>query len=810
MTATPLPFPLPAWLATACGRLEAALPAVLAQAAAGLARQAERSPPGYRHRRLTDAQALVQTQAAGSSAPFSRTVRDDAAAACGACGTAQAAPAPTDWRALTLVDDTEVDRQVAADRLGMAMSLRCEWEWRALEGTLRTLLPTGPAGQRALPLSPAAVGHAMLAALSAWPIDADLRRSIETAVAEAWADALPALYATLGQDLATIAPACAAGATASNRSPGTEPAGHALPIGSAQPSPAPLRDPQTTSPSQPRRAVAADAGSVVPTTRSTDAHASATATAAEEDFTRLLRRWTLSAASDLGVVEGSAETPPDIGPGRPDAKSAPSRSTGRPWPNLIRAHGDHLRAHARHALDHRVIDAVGELFEQILSDPKVPAPMGQQIARLQLPVLRAALEDPGFFGRSDHPVRRALDRLAALGAGLDALRPDAAQALLARVREAVQVIVDGDFARLSVFSEMLDALEHFVAEQGRDDLRRHGADVELLAEQERLERRTLRLGTGLAAPWSGLGMPDFLLGFIVGPWCRVVVCHATRHGLDSPATRQVLVTARELALSIVPRADRERQRAFVAGLPRLMQQLTAGMDLIDWPAAERHAFFDQLLPCHARTLRGEGRSTLDLNLLAARLDLELHHALAQAWPDEPAPENGPAAWTGDAQPRLPAKAAHALGLLDDAQVEPPATSDTPSPHEPTEPAVTAEPAVTTDDLALPGLPAADAVEPMSGEALADRLAVGYAYQMQLPDGWHAVRLTHISPGGLFVVFVRGHRHQRLISLTQRMVRRLCREGRLRRVESATLVERATARARAQLADLRRGAALSPA
>jgi hypothetical protein len=62
-----------------------------------------------------------------------------------------------------------------------------------------------------------------------------------------------------------------------------------------------------------------------------------------------------------------------------------------------------------------------------------------------------------------------------------------------------------------------------------------------------------------------------------------------------------------------------------------------------------------------------------------------------------------------------------------------------------------------------------------------------------------VRLAHVSPGRSFFVFNRGERHKQTISLTQRMLLRLCETGRMRAFESAYLLERATARARRQLA-----------
>ena len=73
--------------------------------------------------------------------------------------------------------------------------------------------------------------------------------------------------------------------------------------------------------------------------------------------------------------------------------------------------------------------------------------------------------------------------------------------------------------------------------------------------------------------------------------------------------------------------------------------------------------------------------------------------------------------------------------------------------------------------------------------------------MHLKDEWQKVRLAHVSPGRSFFVFTRGGKHQETISMTSRMLARMCETGRFRAVESAYLMERATQRARKQLAAL---------
>ncbi|HWK85087.1 MAG TPA: hypothetical protein VNS61_15270, partial [Caldimonas sp.] len=93
-------------------------------------------------------------------------------------------------------------------------------------------------------------------------------------------------------------------------------------------------------------------------------------------------------------------------------------------------------------------------------------------------------------------------------------------------------------------------------------------------------------------------------------------------------------------------------------------------------------------------------------------------------------------------------------------------------------------------------------EPTRGPQLIDHIKLGFAYQMHLKNEWQKVRAAHVSSGRSFFVFTRGGKHQETISMTSRMLARMCETGRFRAVESSYLMERATQRARKQLAELK--------
>ena len=461
-------------------------------------------------------------------------------------------------------------------------------------------------------------------------------------------------------------------------------------------------------------------------------------------------------------------------------------------PNIIVEHREELRRAASGALDHMVIDVVGSLFDQILSDPKVPPQMARQIARLQLPVLRAALGDPTFFSSRRHPVRRFVNRIASLGCAFDDFEGEDARAFLALVKELVQHVVEGDFDQIEVYEHKLAALERFIADMARREVQAQGRADELLARKETELRTQRHYAVHLQAALEQVPVDDFLRRFVAEVWSRVVLHDSQRGGAEGEAAARARQVGRDLVMSVQPKGSPQARKTFLMALPQLMKELNAGMDRVALADEARRDFFAKLLPAHAESLKGQTMRTLDFNLLAR----EVEQILAAPPPDATrlppmAPDERAELQQAANAPAFSAEEATAIGLLDEASVDWNGQVDIEVGAD--------EPEVTAVDIEIDGLPAPEPVEPSRGKSLADHVQIGFAYQMHLEDAWHKVRLMHMSPGRTFFVFTRGHKHKRTISMTHRMLERLCETGRMRAFENGYLLERATARARRQLA-----------
>ena len=713
------------------------------------------------------------------------------------------------WESLTLVDDHELEIHISADRFALEISHACEREIRELDAYMGRLMGLDAAEHDRNPLRAEVVGRAMIRAIDAVSDRPEVRKVLSTEIGRSLAQAMRQTYGDVVADMrhAGVRPVglalrntpsrgnSAHGGLSLDPTPGDSGAGHAT---SAYGTPQGM-----ACSSAPGR------GGFGPSSRS---QAGTGLGRVDGEMMALIRRLAQSQAPGGGHDElhdfaaasthsGFQAFPEQDGAaygGATDGRGGGGGGGGaRPIaPNLIVAYRDELRQASTGTLDHMVIDVIASLFDQILSDGKVPPQVARHIARLQLPVLRAALGDNSFFSSRKHPVRRFINRIASLGTAVDDFECDEGQALLARVAGLVQEVVDGDFEQIEVYEQKLQALEAFIATQAGDRLRALGSADVLLGRKEDLLRVQQRFALELDGALQGLPVPGYLRDFLSAHWSRAIASAAQDGSDDDAAVQRLREAGRELVMSVQPKGTPADRQLFLRKLPQLMKDLNGGLDRIGCPEPERRAFFAQLLPAHAESLKGQSLSTLEHNLLLRRVDGALATPVPRA-ADVPAPASSQSVATLQAMsPQAmftPAEAA-AVGLVDEASVDWGTQVDIDID-------LGAEPELMAVDLAIAGLPTPDAVEPCAGKSLADHVQIGFAYRMLLKGDWQQVRLSHVSPGRGFFVFTHGAKQRAAVSMTHRMLVKLCTDGRLRALENAYLLERATARARRQLAQL---------
>jgi hypothetical protein len=678
----------------------------------------------------------------------------------------------TGWGELSLLEEEAVDQLVVADRIGMSLSHGSEWELRAVEAFTGAVLQDSDAGPDRNPFRPAVVARALLAAVDGLTDQASMRQTLSEELTRALSARMPGCYGDLAarfqasglraQDLRAVTDASSprgAGGSGGGQSGGSDNAATSGGSGAHE---------SGTGGS------IGNTGFGMPPGRGAPSLGGSMMGQVGAQVMGLLRQ--------LHVSQGV----PMLSPVALGDASGPMPA------NLIHQHRGELQQAANTPLDHMVIDVVGSLFDAILSDPKVPPQMARLLARLQLPVLRAALGDSSFFSMRKHPVRRFINRLASLACAYEDFSQDPGLGFLQRVAPLVEEIAAGDFEKVKLYDQQLDALEAFVADQNRQTLQQQGQDAaELLAKKEALARQNLQYQQQLEKALADLPLPEFLRRFLSRDWGPVIVLASTQ---DSEAQAQAMRRlGKDLALSVLPKGGSPLRREFLSTLPIMVRSINEGLDRVNSPEAVRKQLFADLLPIHAESLKTAALSPLDHNLLVKRIEA----AFGLAVPDEASAIRATAALDIDLEQVFGGSEASSVGLIGEADV---AWNGTVDIVLEADGAPEAEP-LQAVDISIDGLPSAEAPSATRGGALFDNLEVGCVYRMNTGDAWRKVKLAHISQGRSFFIFTEGEKHPKTLTMTARMLRRLCESQRIRGYESAQLLERATARARSQLAAL---------
>jgi len=819
-------------LETALGRIQSAVSNAIDKVSAQLGPLALSATSNLQRQVLMSAERDLQLKSGQLQTQFIKLFRAQADKAARPTHSGhQALSNDTDWASLSLVDNAEVERGVTADRLAQVLAHECEGELDALYAYVTAL--TDDANPERNPLRPQAVAKSLLSALAELACAEDVVQALSQHLGRVLGPELALSYGQIvaemrnrgikpqglsvnktrstssvhGSTLTTGANSLS-GDLAQHTQPGSFPdsLGARLPsssqhgqigaeahmraaqalsemFGMSLPG-APLDGPAPMGLRAPRTAGGLPAGN--------------------PDFQNLLRQIAMQTPAPGWTSSFPGSTQGDAGPGDGQAGLAGDPGTGFAGPlmaaNLIRAHREELvRASGGAPIDQMVIDIVAALFDQVLSDPKVSPQMARQIARLQMPVLRVALGDMGFFNSRKHPVRRFVNRVATLSASFEDYQDGPGRACLDRITTLVNDIVDGDFDRMDLYESKLAELEAFIETENERDAAENAAVAAMLNGKEadlRVQQRYMQI---LKRELLDVEMPEFVRDFLAQIWSQVQVMASARDGAQSVFAQRMKKAGHELALSVQPKGHPQLRKEFLLKLPQLMKDLNEGLALIQWSEDAKQTFYAQLLPAHADCLKTAPHHDLTQRLLEQRLNKVEQIAIPSR--EEAANDPLPAALDDiKSAPVLTVVSALSASEIQQAGFMPEAALSADGALDinldlPGE----ADPTLSEIDINLDAPP-----PPTAGLQLVHHIQKGAAYQMMMQGQWKKVRLTWVSDGRSFFIFNHGHTHKQTISLTARTLAKMCDTGRFKAFEQSELIERATVRARRQLAALSAG------
>ncbi len=253
----------------------------------------------------------------------------------------------------------------------------------------------------------------------------------------------------------------------------------------------------------------------------------------------------------------------------------------------IRERSAELKKKATSVNEKATIEVVALMFQAILAEERIPAAIRVWFARLQMPVLRVALDEPEFFGTLQHPARQLIDRMGSCVMGFDAsgVQVDAMESEIRRVVQVIEQYPEtGRRVFQLVFEEFQKFLSRFLTEKGSTQRL-----VSVVQQVEQKETLAIQYTIELRNMLNKIKVRDEIREFLFKVWAEALAVAALRHGAQHADTLALKRTATDLLWAASAKPNREDRARVIQELPKILQHLRQGMSLLGLPPTTQDA-----------------------------------------------------------------------------------------------------------------------------------------------------------------------------------------------------------------------------
>ena len=251
------------------------------------------------------------------------------------------------------------------------------------------------------------------------------------------------------------------------------------------------------------------------------------------------------------------------------------------------------RQPALNEVDEDLINLVSMLFEFILDDYNLSAPVQVLISRLQIPILKVVIRDKSFFSRATHPARRLLNSLARAGIGWSNSDEKSKDKLYGQIHNIVQRILNEFDGDVSLFERLNQEFEEFLERENRKAS---------LVEQRTRESERGRIKSQAAQQTvdnllkekvSRYKMPQPVHDILMNGWSRVLFLAYLRDDVEHRWNSTVKVVD-DLIWCLHPHQEDDERDQWVRVVPSLLKSLRSGLEEVSYNSSKLDEMMGQL------------------------------------------------------------------------------------------------------------------------------------------------------------------------------------------------------------------------
>lgn len=231
-------------------------------------------------------------------------------------------------------------------------------------------------------------------------------------------------------------------------------------------------------------------------------------------------------------------------------------------------------------VDDDAINLVAMLFQFILDDRNLAAPMKALISRLQIPIIKVSILDKSFFSKGGHPARKLLNEIASASLGwvpTGNIDRDPLYSKVSSIVDKVQQEYDGG-------SDLFqDVLADFIAFLEKDKRRINLVEQRTIkAEDGKAKSELARtiVQNALNERVAGKSLPKVVITLLEQAWSNVLFLICLKDGEENKNWQEALQVVDDLLWSIEPMENTEARQQLLAMVPQLLKDLRAGLTRI--------------------------------------------------------------------------------------------------------------------------------------------------------------------------------------------------------------------------------------
>ena len=256
-------------------------------------------------------------------------------------------------------------------------------------------------------------------------------------------------------------------------------------------------------------------------------------------------------------------------------------------------------------IDHDTIDMISMLFEFILDDPKIPDAMKVLLSQLQIPIIKVAILDKGFFSNRAHPARRLLNGLAHAVVGWSDDRSRSKNSLYGMVESIIRRVLSDFSEDIQLFADLADELDGFCQQEQRVSEAAEKRVSQIASGKEQLGMAKRRVKTEIDKRLKVVDvMPLAVVNMLNEGWRDVLTLHFLRHGAKSDEWQGALDAMDSLIDTIQPKQDVKERERIISEIPGLLEFMRKEMDDIQSDQYVMDRLFKELEKVHIECMRG--------------------------------------------------------------------------------------------------------------------------------------------------------------------------------------------------------------